>query len=82
MSFIILKVFGVVYLIGVTLILLRFISRIVFSEEFRNLEYFFKSILFIPIWPLSLFSKAGREQLFTGMHFATHREFKSTDGND
>ena len=32
MSFIILKVFGVVYLIGVTLILLRFISRIVFSE--------------------------------------------------
>jgi len=65
MFFIGLRVLITVYLVGASLLLYVSLSDLIFSKKKvkGKMKGFLKIVLFIPLWPLSLFSKAGRDKL-------------------
>lgn len=53
-----------IYFIGMAVFLLNSLSGLLFRPSRKELGKTAKSVLFIPIWPLAVFSPTGRAKLF------------------
>lgn len=70
MHIVVMRFVFTVYLIGLAWIFYHSLSELLFSENVKfstRLGKFFKKVIFSFMWPLSLFSDAGRNKLKKGM---------------
>ncbi len=57
-------IFVRVYGAGIFLLSLNVLSRLAFDFTHERVFQGFKSVLFIPFWPLAIFSPSGRDAIF------------------
>ena len=63
MTIMLMRLFYGVYFIGIAILVYHLFSLLVFQKEKAEPKTWLARILLIPIWPLALFSAAGRDVL-------------------